>query len=515
MTPPPLPSPTRRAPLLLGLCLAAPLAGCKGKGGGPLAKAEPTDDRFANVPVPAADGPRLIALLPGTPVLDRPSISAKKLGELRTGAAVARSREPYTKDECPGGWYAVRPRGFVCAGPAASLDPGLAARGLPALPDLARALPYRYARARTENVPVYARPPSAAEQLASEPDLKKILARSEDKDPLGAAANDVPLDARGVASGPPVLLPGGEGIEGGRRTAASYFGFATDAPAPSFAPASDPVKAGAIRKGSGVALTGSLSLSGRRFGVTADGRLVPTDRLKPALGTTWHGVDVEKIGLPVAFVHKNGVHLWALARGKGTKRDDEVERRTPVPLTGKFRTVEGVRFEETREGEWLRAQDLVVIVKRHKFPDFARGQQKWIDVSIANQTLTAYEGSKPIYATLISTGRDQLKDPAQGAATPRGTFRVTAKHVTRALDPREVQGAFDVADAPWVMEFEQGAALTGMFWGDGVGEAQTFHDVAMTPIDARRIWGWADPQIPEGWHAIYGGEESTIVFVRP
>ena len=42
-------------------------------------------------------------------------------------------------------------------------------------PDLGRALPYRYARARSENVPVYARAPSPAEQLAAEPDLKLSL----------------------------------------------------------------------------------------------------------------------------------------------------------------------------------------------------------------------------------------------------------------------------------------------------------------------------------------------------
>lgn len=514
-----LPASPRRAALLLALCLAAPTAGCKGKGGGPLAKAEPSDEALASVPVPPADGPRLFALLPDTPVLERPSVSARKLGALRVGSSVARSAEPYARSECAGGWYAVRPRGFVCAGAGASVDPTVAARGLPAAPALDRALPYRYARARSENVPLYARPPSAAEQLAAEPDLRKILGRGDDRDALGAAANDVPLDARSVPTGPPVLLPGGEGIAEGKRTAASFFHFDVEAAAPAFAPAAENVKAGGLRKGSGVALGGSLALDAgsgaRRFGVTADGKLVPLDRLKPLLGPTWHGMDLEKLGLPVAFVHKAGVHAFSFAKGKATKHEDEVERRSALALTGKFRTVEGVRYEETRDGEWMRAQDLVMVVKRHKFPDFARGQQKWLDVSVANQTLTAYEGTKPVYATLVSTGRDQLKDPATTASTARGTFKVLEKHVTRALDPREVQGAFDVADAPWVMEFQPGHALAGMYWGDGTGEAQTFHAVGMTPIDARRVWGWADPQLPEGWHAVTGGDEGTIVVVRP
>ncbi len=111
-------------------------------------------------------------------------------------------------------------------------------------------------------------------------------------------------------------------------------------------------------------------------------------------------------------------------------------------------------------------------------------------MSIANQTLTAYEGTRPVYATLVSTGRDQLKDPATSASTPRGAFRVLGRHISRAVDPREVQSSFDVTDAPWVLELD-GFSLTGMYWSDGVGEAQSFHDVALAPIDAHRLFTWA------------------------
>lgn len=508
----------RGAALLGGLLIVG--TGCKSRGGaGPLAHAEPSDDAFANVPVPPADGPKLWAVRAATPIVDRPSEGAKPVGALGAGASVARSKEPVSTSGCDGGWYAVRPRGFICAGAAAVIDV-TKVRGQPAAPDLSKPLPYRYARARSENVPIYARTPSVAEQLATEPDLAKVLRKGPDQDPLGAGSNDVPLDDRFVPTGPPVLLPGGEGIVDGRRTGTSFFGFSTDAAAPQGA---GEIKAGALRKGSGVSIAGSFLADGgadgakRRFAVTADGRVVPVDRLKPLLGSAWHGLDLEKLGLPLAFIHKLGVHGFSLVRGKAIKHEDELERRSAVPLTGKFRTVEGVRYEESRDGDWLRAQDLVVIVKRHKFPDFATGAQKWLDVSIANQTLTAYEGTKPVYATLISSGRDQMKDPQTSAATARGIFKVKSKHVTQALDPREVQNGFDVADAPWVMEFEPGYALHGMYWGDGVGEAQGFHDVAMTPIDAHRIWAWSDPPLPEGWSAVYASAaaEGTFVNVRP
>ncbi len=510
----------RGAALLGGLILAG--TGCKSKGGagaGALAHAEPSDDAFSSVPVPPADGPKIWAVRPGALIVSRPAEGAKPVGELGVGASAARSKEPVSSSGCDGGWYAVRPRGFLCAGGAAVIDV-TKVRGQPGPPDLSKALPYRYARARAEGIPIYARTPSAAEQLAAEPDLAKVLRKGPDQDPLGTGANDVPLDERFVPTGPPVLLPGGEGIVDGRRTMTSFFGFSSEAQPPQGA---GEIKSGSLRKGSAVAIAGSfLADSGagaekRRFAVTADGRVVPTDRLKPSLGSAWHGLDLEKLGLPIAFVHKLGVHSYSLVRGKSIKHEDELERRAAVPLTGKFRTVEGLRYEESRDGDWLRAQDLVVIVKRHKFPDFVKGAQKWLDVSIANQTLTAYEGTKPVYATLISSGRDQMKDPQTSAATARGIFKVKSKHVTRALDPREVQNSFDVSDAPWVMEFEPGYAIHGMYWGDGVGEAQTFHNVGMTPLDAHRIWAWSDPPLPEGWSAVYDGAatEGTFVNVRP
>ena len=505
----------------LGALLVAfslPLVGCKGKGsqGVALAKAEQTDE-FANVPVPPENGPKLYAVQIGAVVYEKPSASSKKLGELRVGGPVSRSKDAVTRKDCEAGWYAVRPKGFVCAGPLVAVDPGAPARGLPAPPDLTKALPYRYGRARSENVPLYARLPTPAEQLAAEPDLKKILGKGEDLEPLGAAANDVPLDARGIATGIPVLQPTGEGVEANKRTAASFFGFPQPALPPWNVLVAEP-KTGALRKSTGIALAGSLTVDGeaapRRFAVTADGRLVPTDRLKPALGTTWHGLDLDKVGLPVAFIHKAGVHTWTLKKAKASKNDDELERRAAVPLTGKFRTVDGMRFEETRDGQWLRSQDLVVVVKRSKFPDFVRAQKKWLDVSIAQQTMTVYEGTKPLYVTLISAGRDQLKDPATSAATPLGSFPIQAKHVTRGLDSKEVQGSFDVNDAPYVMELE-GASVHGTYWGDGIGEAQTFHNVFLAPIDAHRIWTWADPQVPEGWSTIVGGgDDATMVHIR-
>lgn len=506
-----------------GLLLAALLAatGCEGAA----AESERTPEEeaiqdFSNIPVPPADGPRLFVTEPGVRVAEKPEAGASILGELRVGGSVARSEEPYSRSDCEGGWYAIRPRGFVCLGEGTSLEGG--PTNIPP-PNLDRALPYRYGILRAPS-PVYRRVPSGEEQLAAEPKVSKFLdklPKAEEED-WGNAANDVPLDDRGVANGPPTLLPESEGANAeGRRTTASWFSFGEPI-TPSFVAdaMSGDAKQATLRKKSGLAVAATVMAGEgprgpRAMGVTPSGQLVPMDRMRPALGTAWHGIDLTEVGLPVVFVQKYGVVTYRIEDGKAIANEDELLRRTAVPITNKFRTINGVRYEEAREGFWLRTRDLIVVIKRTKLPDFASGEQKWVDVSLANHTMTLYEGRKPIYATFISPGRDVLGDPETSAATPRGVFHVTGKYITRDLDPREVERAYDVKDAPWVLEFAPGAAFVGNYWFDNIGRPTMFHSIGLSPIDARRLWMWAEPEVPEGWLGVnLSEEEGTIINVR-
>ncbi|NBU63690.1 MAG: hypothetical protein EBS29_04195, partial [Chloroflexia bacterium] len=70
--------------------------------------------------------------------------------------------------------------------------------------------------------------------------------------------------------------------------------------------------------------------------------------------------------------------------------------------------------------------------------EFDWKKTRWIDVSIWNQTLVAYEGETPVYATLVSTGIDGMGDPKTTRSTVRGAFRIDAKHVTATMDADDV-----------------------------------------------------------------------------
>jgi hypothetical protein len=69
-------------------------------------------DDLSAVPVPPEDGPRRAPLELSVPVLSKPERGAAPVGYLRLGSTVARSVDPVSNVECPGGWYAVRPLGF-------------------------------------------------------------------------------------------------------------------------------------------------------------------------------------------------------------------------------------------------------------------------------------------------------------------------------------------------------------------------------------------------------------------
>ncbi len=439
--------------VLLGSILltagAIALAGCSGSGKTPsLSKSGPEVDP-STVPVPPADGPKLAIQGAIVAVMDRPSHDGKPIGWLRAGALATRSVDAVTKRDCPGGWYPIRPRGFLCVGQGATLDlrAGAQAAGK-APPRLDAPLPYSYART-TEATPLY------------EWDKSK-----------GAAVKET----------------------------------------------------GKIRRGSGVALVGEWDAqvpdgSKAHLALTPDGKFVDVANIKPVEAPAFKGIEIaEQAKLPVAFVLKQGVRYWHVQKDEAEKRA-RVECTGLIPLTGKFRTVRGENFWATeQDGKYLRHKDVTLIPKRHVYPDFANGDQKWIDVSIVTGALVAYEGRKPVYATLVSPGRERFGDPKTTASTAMGTFHVVGKQITSSQAPtKPFAEEADMRDAPWVLELSSGQVLHGAYWHSRFGVEHGAGNVALAPTDALWLFRWATPELPEGWHGVTAAPDSerkTLVVIH-
>jgi hypothetical protein len=488
-------------------------------------------DDWSNVPVPPADGPKLAPLRMAVPVRAKPKPDAPVLGVLRVGARVARSPEPVTLRECPGGFYAVRPRGFVCAGndTTTKLDHPIA-RAIQVEPDRSKPMPYKYAFVRGA-APNYMRIPTKDEQFKYEMRLERHLRNwkklHEEWDALDVGANDVPLDERGLAIGaiPEHARPmdlserfGGNGDDrvpwwlAGERRIPNLSSFK----APAYA-----VIADRVRRHAGVALIGTFvageASQNRRFAISTDARLLPADKLKADSGSPFHGAEIRAMGLPVAFARHARAAFYRLENGD-LKEDQRAGWRELVPLTGTVRTVGDTRVVQTRDGRWMKSEQLRTIAKPSTLPPWARKGTRWIDLSLVNQTLTLWEGDVPVYATLVSTGRDGMGEPGKTLSTPQGTFRIYQKHVTTTMDSEVADHEFELRDVPWVMYFKGGYALHAAYWHDDFGRTRSHGCVNLSPIDARYVFHFTTPSVPEHWHASYvteGGEQGTIVHIRP
>jgi lipoprotein-anchoring transpeptidase ErfK/SrfK len=478
---------------------------------------------------PKPGGPRLGAVAMVAPIYLKPDRRAPKIGYLRAGATVVRGEKPVAFDDCAGGYFRVLPAGYVCASDEVSADlkhPIL--RALTKRPDLGKPMPYPYAFVRAI-APNYYRVPAKKEQLQYEMKLKEHL-RTHKRlhrtwDAITVGANDVPLDAKGNAAAEPPKEPpprsdneifGGNGddsipwfFQGGRQIP-NISSFKV----PDYA-----VITNRVARHAGIALIASFMGEDRRFSMTTDARLVPASKLKPALGSTFHGVDTAdtRWHLPIGFVRREGAEKYDVS-ARSPKKAGSLEFHVVVQLTGKSTKIGETRLVEAEDGTWIKDEDLAIAVKPSELPSFAADTPKWIDVSILSQTMVLYEATKPVYVTAVSTGRDGLGDPKSTFSTVRGTFRIREKHVTTTMDSHEVDNKFELRDVPWVEYFEKGYAIHAAPWHDNYGNPRSHGCVNMSPIDARRVFMWTDPPLPADWHAVYGSEptgEGTVVHVHP
>ena len=171
-------------------------------------------------PAPIAEtGPRLASIAMLTDIRLRPTATAPTVGYLRAGTVVEVEPGERGTSGCPGGFRRIRPYGFVCIGPEATLDlEHPIVRAATRRPDITQKLPYMYGIA-TSAGPAYGRIPSDSDLKSVEPHLKSHLAKwASDKESGAAYGLDVWMKWRNDAPPPLEALAN-------RTTTRSFPGF--------------------------------------------------------------------------------------------------------------------------------------------------------------------------------------------------------------------------------------------------------------------------------------------------
>jgi hypothetical protein len=125
--------------------------------------------------------------------------------------------------------------------------------------------------------------------------------------------------------------------------------------------------------------------------------------------------------------------------------------------------------------------------------------RKWVEVSLREQTITAYEDGEVVLHTQISSGLPSF-GPTTGipTETPKGEFfidpKVPSKHMGDGRLTDEI-GAYELPGVPWVcfFEFNTGVAFHGTYWHDNFGARMSRGCVNLRPEEAKWLYRWTNP----------------------
>jgi lipoprotein-anchoring transpeptidase ErfK/SrfK len=106
--------------------------------------------------------------------------------------------------------------------------------------------------------------------------------------------------------------------------------------------------------------------------------------------------------------------------------------------------------------------------------------ERWIDIDISSQSLTAYEGNTPIRRFIVSTG-------TAAHPTVLGRYRIYAKLRWELM----IGPGYYLPNVPFTMYFYRGYAIHGTYWHHNFGTPMSHGCVNMYTPDAEWMFYWA------------------------
>lgn len=392
-------------------------------------------------------------------VRERTEKDGRILGILRAGARVRADATLSFGGGCTKGWHAIYPTGWIC------LNAGLEVGDTPPddgtinipRPGLDQPMPYEYWRVSHDGTPFFHRLPSFGEVDQAD------------------AAGRAWIAAKGRTP-----MPGN--------------------------PAERPAEVPAVVKeylnaGYYVTVAGEAVKNERRYLRTLRGVFVRKYQLEQREGSSFTGVVLRgEEDLPIHWIVRETAMLRRAPEGGDLLHkleDRPPERRSRYPFVRKV-TVGTTQYYEDAEGRLMPAYAVSQSYKLRRPPGVGP-EERWVHVDLSEQVLVAYQGDRPVFTTLVSTGK-------QPGMTPVGVHRLQSKHVATSMrDQPMEEDAYSIEDVPWTQYFHNSVALHGAFWHGGFGLVRSHGCVNLSPGDARWLFGFTEPHLPAGWHAMSPG----------
>ncbi|MEX2162042.1 MAG: L,D-transpeptidase [Anaerolineales bacterium] len=138
-------------------------------------------------------------------------------------------------------------------------------------------------------------------------------------------------------------------------------------------------------------------------------------------------------------------------------------------------------------------------------PEVPAGEKR-IEISLATQTLTAYEGGQMVLRTPISSGVANSSGPGLPTETPIGSFNVFSKLPSKYMGDNRLTDTLGdryLPGVPWTAFFAEGGyAIHGAYWHNNFGAPMSRGCVNVRPREAQWLYRWMAPvAAPGDWES--------------
>lgn len=138
------------------------------------------------------------------------------------------------------------------------------------------------------------------------------------------------------------------------------------------------------------------------------------------------------------------------------------------------------------------------------------GDEKWVEVSLDQQMLRAWEGNKIVMEFPISSGK--------WAKTPKGTFNIWYKTRNQRMEGgnKAIGTYYNLPNVPSNMFFYQGYAIHGAYWHNNFGQPMS-HGCVNSPLDkVAQLFEWTGPAVPADKNVVRASADNpgTKVFIH-
>jgi hypothetical protein len=195
------------------------------------------------------------------------------------------------------------------------------------------------------------------------------------------------------------------------------------------------------------------------------------------------GVRLPSEGLPYTMAWTLR-HIRAAEAPGGEDSDNNpfLYRYTRVSLYAEVALEDGVWYQ-IGVNQWVSQYDVARIMPIER-PETVT-TNKWVSVDLYEQVLIAYEGTSPVFSTLVSSGMADWP-------TNEGSFNVYLRKERTTMSGADgLPDFYLLEEVPWTMYFDHDIALHGTYWHDGFGYRHSHGCVNMSIMDAHWVYDWS------------------------